>query len=55
MPYGSFKNCLETKEFTPLEPNAIDHKFYARGAGLIPSVALKGGRERLELTAILRN
>jgi len=54
VPFGSFKDCLETKEFTPLEPNAIDHKFYARGVGFIQSVAVKGGRERLELVAILQ-
>src|SRR5882724_2860016 len=34
VPFGSFSNCLETEEFTPLEPGTIDHKFYARGVGL---------------------
>jgi hypothetical protein len=29
VPFGSFKNCLETEEFTPLEPGVLDHKFYA--------------------------
>lgn len=54
VPYGSFKDCLETEEFSPLEPGAIDHKFYARGVGFIQSVALRGGRERLELVTILQ-
>jgi hypothetical protein len=54
VPFGTFKRCLETEEFTPLEPGAIDHKFYARGIGFIQSIAVKGGRERLELVAILR-
>jgi len=54
VPFGSFSDCLETEEFTPLEPGAIDHKFYARGVGFIQSVALKGGRERLELVTILQ-
>ena len=54
VPFGSFKDCLETEEFTPLEPGAIEHKFYARGVGFIQSVALKGGRERLELVTILQ-
>jgi hypothetical protein len=53
VPFGSFSNCLETEEFSPLEPGAIDHKFYARGVGFIQSVALRGGRERLELVTIL--
>jgi hypothetical protein len=54
VPFGSFKDCLETEEFTPLEPGAIDHKFYARGVGFIQSVALRGGQERLELVTILQ-
>jgi hypothetical protein len=54
VPFGSFKDCLETEEFTPLEPGTIDHKFYARGFGLVQSVALRGGRERLELVTILQ-
>ena len=54
IPFGSFKDCLETEEFTPLEPGAIEHKFYARGVGFIQSVALRGGRERLELLTILQ-
>ena len=54
VPFGSFSNCLETEEFSPLEPGAIEHKFYARGVGFIQSVALKGGRERLELVTILQ-
>jgi hypothetical protein len=54
VPFGSFKDCLETEEFTPLELGAIDHKFYARGVGFIQSVALRGGQERLELVTILQ-
>jgi hypothetical protein len=54
VPFGMFKDCLETEEFTPLEPGTIDHKFYARGVGLVQSVSPKGGRERLELVTILR-
>ena len=54
VPFGSFSNCLETEEFSPLEPGAIEHKFYARGVGFVQSVALRGGRERLELVTILQ-
>jgi hypothetical protein len=54
VPFGSFKDCLETEEFTPLEPGTIDHKFYAHGVGLVQSVALRGGRERLGLVTILQ-
>lgn len=34
-PAGEFENCLITEESTPLEPLAIEYKFYAPGIGLI--------------------
>jgi hypothetical protein len=55
VPYGSFKNCLQTAEFTPLEPGALENKFYASGVGFIQGVALRGGRERLELVTIVQS
>jgi hypothetical protein len=55
VPFGSFKNCLETEEFTPLQPGVLDHKFYARGIGFIQSVALRGCQERLELVTIVQS
>ena len=40
-------NCLVTEDFTPLEPGAIEQKFYAPGVGLILEVDAEG--DRLEL------
>jgi len=37
---GTFSNCLETLETTPLEPSAEDSKFYAPGIGLIVDAEL---------------
>jgi hypothetical protein len=54
VPLGRFTNCLETKEFTQLEPGNIEHKFYARGIGFVLSVVVKGGKERLALVNIVR-
>lgn len=34
-PAGTFDNCIETFETTPLEPNAKETKFYAPGIGLV--------------------
>jgi hypothetical protein len=34
-PAGTFTDCLKTRETTPLEPDAVDFKFYAPGVGLI--------------------
>jgi hypothetical protein len=41
--YGSFTNCLETKEFSPLEPDAVENKFYAQGIGNIQTVDVVNG------------
>jgi hypothetical protein len=52
VPYGSFDHVLKTKEWTPLEPNVVDHKFYARGIGDIAEAMVKGGSEKLKLISI---
>jgi hypothetical protein len=54
VPLAKFTKCLETKEFTQLEPGNIEHKFYARGVGFILGVVVKGGKERLALVNIVR-
>lgn len=52
VPYGSFDNVLVTYEWTPLEPNIAEHKYYAPGVGNVLEVAVKGPRERLELVDV---
>ena len=32
-PAGEFKNCLKTKETTPLEPGVVEFKYYAQESG----------------------
>jgi hypothetical protein len=54
VPFGKFTNCLQTKEFTQLEPGNVEHKFYAGGVGFILGVVVKGGKERLALVNIVR-
>ena len=41
-------NCLVTKDFTPLEPDAVENKFYKPGVGLILELDPETG-ERVEL------
>jgi hypothetical protein len=55
VPYGSFDSALETKDWTPLEPNVAEHKYFARGVGQIKSVMVKGGEEEMELVSVDRN
>jgi hypothetical protein len=50
--YGSFDNCLQTKEWTPLEPGVEEHKYYASGVGILKEEAVVGGDEVLELVEI---
>ena len=42
---------MKTKEWTPLEPGVLDHKFYARGIGTVLEQTVKGGVERNELVS----
>jgi hypothetical protein len=47
-------NTLLTKEWTPLEPNVIDHKMYVRGIGTVLEQSQQGPNERNELVSIRR-
>jgi hypothetical protein len=49
VPYGSFKDALLTKEWTPLEPGVLDNKYYVRGIGEVREVSVKGPLEELAL------
>jgi hypothetical protein len=51
VPYGSSQRALLTKEWTPLEPGVLDHKFYLRGVGTVLEQTVKGGDERNELVS----
>ena len=51
VPFGSFSGCLKTREFTPLEPEANEHKFYGPGVGLLLEIDIATG-DRMELVSI---
>jgi hypothetical protein len=53
-PYITTKNALLTKEWTPLEPGVIDHKYYVRGIGTVLEQTVKGGDERNALVSVKR-
>ncbi len=50
--YGDFDDCLKTKEWTPLEPGEIEHKYYAPGLGLVFIEELKGKTVNVELVDV---
>ncbi|MGP3968513.1 hypothetical protein [Streptomyces sp. 6N223] len=54
VPQGSYENVLKTRDTTPLEPKVVEHKFYARGVGLVAEEEAGAGGERLELVRLER-
>ncbi|MGZ6642781.1 MAG: hypothetical protein ACXVFT_13215 [Solirubrobacteraceae bacterium] len=54
VPYGSFRGALSTREFTRLEPGALDGKVYVRGIGEVLESTIKGPKERSALVSIHR-
>ena len=54
VPYGSFTNVLQTKDYSLIEPHS-EHKFYARGVGMLEALALNGGSEDIQLYTIQHN
>jgi hypothetical protein len=51
-PFAKFGDTLKTEEFTPLEPDVLEHKFYAPGIGFVKSQGVRGGSEVLRLASV---
>jgi hypothetical protein len=51
VPFRSLEGLLVTQDWTPLEPEVVEEKFYARGIGLVLEVTVRGGSERNELVS----
>lgn len=51
VPYGSFDNCLKTKDWSALEPAVIEYKYYCDGIGTVLET-LEDGSEPIELVSI---
>jgi hypothetical protein len=51
VPLDSFDQVLMTKDYTPLEPDLLEHKFYAMGVGPVLAIAVSGGSDREELVS----
>jgi hypothetical protein len=54
VPYGTFDHVLQTRNFSPLEPNLVEEKFYARGVGVVLEITVSGGSDRAELVSFDR-
>ncbi len=49
VPNGPFDHALLTKDFTPLEPEVVEHKYYVQGVGPVLAITVSGGADREEL------
>ena len=49
VPAGQFDDVVTTKDWTPLEPDAIEHKLYAPGVGAVREELVAGGHELNQL------
>src|SRR5262245_12546300 len=45
VPYGSLDALVVTADTTPLEPQILEHKFYAPGIGVVIEHVVQGGQE----------
>lgn len=52
VPFGTFTDVVQTKDWTPLEPDVLEHKFYAAGVGVIKELAVDSG-EMSELIEVI--
>jgi hypothetical protein len=49
VPAGHYRDALLTKDFTPLEPDVLEYKLYAKGVGPVLTLTASGGAGREEL------
>ncbi len=52
VPFGDYTDCIETHEYTPLEPDLNELKYYCAGVGFVLEVDAETG-DRVELTDVL--
>jgi hypothetical protein len=55
VPAGSYREVLMTKDYTPLQPEILEHKLYAKGVGPVLVLAISGGSDREELLSSSRS
>ncbi len=53
-PYGELDDVLVTEDWTPLEPEVLERKYYAPGVGVVLERIVRGGTGKLELVEIGR-
>ena len=54
VPYGTFEHCLKQAEFTDLEPDAVEYKYYCPGLGVVRERDVRGGTVITSLTSVVQ-
>jgi hypothetical protein len=54
VPFGHFTDVLMTEDYSPIEPDVSELKFYAKGIGQVLAQTVSGGSEREELLGFKR-
>jgi hypothetical protein len=52
IPLGRFTGLVKTADTTPLEPEVVEHKYYAEGVGLVYEEGISGGDDRVRLVRV---
>ncbi|HEY5928552.1 MAG TPA: hypothetical protein VIV11_42990 [Kofleriaceae bacterium] len=52
VPYGSFTGCVQTRDFTALDPEVEENKYYCPGVGQVRAMITKGGAEHEDLISV---
>lgn len=52
VPAGTFADLVQTEDTTPLEPDLVELKYYAKGLGVVFEETVAGGSERVELISV---
>jgi hypothetical protein len=55
VPYGTFTNCLQTREFSTLDPELNEYKFYCPDVGGVTLEEVIDSDERVELIDVEQN
>jgi hypothetical protein len=50
-PFVSSHHAVRTREWSPLEPNVFDNKWYVRGVGDVKEKTVRGPKEKLHLVS----
>jgi len=52
---GTFRGCVKTRDWTPLEPAVEENKLYCPETGVVQSTMVKGGTDSMQLVEIRKS